>query len=106
MFAPKQDPLLPIYLHPQVCVPSQKIRSQFLHQIFCLTIFHLTGNTIRACQSLEHHIMALELDMDVFTKVLEPLVEVATPELDAKHVHSFYIVSLVKKHSRTLLDYE
>jgi hypothetical protein len=30
--------------------------------------------------------MALELDIEVFTKVLEPLVEVAMPELDAKHV--------------------
>jgi hypothetical protein len=50
--------------------------------------------------------MALELDMEVFTKVLEPLIEVATLKLDTKHVHSFNIISLVNKHSRMLLDYE
>jgi hypothetical protein len=61
-----------IYLHPQVCVPSQKIHSQFLHQNFCLTIFHLVGNIIRACQSLGCHILTLESNMDVFIEVLEP----------------------------------
>jgi hypothetical protein len=79
MFSPRQDPLLRIYLHPQVCVPSQKIHSQSLHQKYCLTIFHFANNTVSACQSLECRIMALELDMEVFTEVLEPLVEVATP---------------------------
>jgi hypothetical protein len=48
----------------------------------------------------------LESDMEVFTKVLEPLVEVATPKLNVKHVHSFDIDFLVKKHSKRLLDYE
>ncbi len=79
MFSPRQDPLLRIYLHPQVCVPFQKIHSQSLHQKNCLTIFHFANNTIRAYQSLGCHIMALELDMAVFIEVLEPFIEVATP---------------------------
>jgi len=68
---------------------SSKTHSQSLHQKLCLTIFHLVSNTIRACQSLQHHILALELDMEVFTKALEPLIEVAMLKLNTKHVHSF-----------------
>jgi hypothetical protein len=44
--------------------------------------------------------------MEVFTKVLEPLVEVSMPKPNTEHVHSFDIDSFVKKHSRRLLDYE
>ncbi len=50
--------------------------------------------------------LVLELDMEVFTEVLEPLVEVATLEPNAEHVHNIDIDSLVKKHSRRLLDCE
>ncbi len=39
-------------------------------------------------------------------EVLEPLVEVATPEHDAENVHNFDIDSPIKKHSKRLLDYE
>jgi hypothetical protein len=41
----------------------------------------LVGNNIKACHALCHHVLVLELNMDVFTKVLEPLVVV--PILDA-----------------------
>jgi hypothetical protein len=44
--------------------------------------------------------------MEVFMEVLEPLIEVAMPTPDAKHVHNFDIDSLVKKHSKRLLVYE
>jgi len=44
--------------------------------------------------------------MEVFTKVLKPLVEVAMPEPNTKHVHSFHIDSPIKKCSRKLLEYE
>jgi hypothetical protein len=44
--------------------------------------------------------------MEVFTEVLELLVEVAMHELNTKHVHNFDIDSLVKKRSRRLLDYD
>ncbi len=106
MFALKQDPLLWIYLHPQVIILPQKNHSQSLHKNNSLTIFHLTGNTIRAYQSLRHQIMALKSNMEVFMEVLEPLVEVATCELDAEHVHNFDINFHVKKHSMRLLDCE
>ncbi len=64
MFVPRQDPLLWIYLYPQVYAFLKKIHSQSL----CLTIFHLLGNILWACQSLGCHILALELDMEVFMK--------------------------------------
>jgi hypothetical protein len=44
--------------------------------------------------------------MEVFIEVLELLVEVAMPELDAEHVHSFDIDYPVKKHSKRLLECE
>jgi hypothetical protein len=44
--------------------------------------------------------------MEVFIEVLEPFVEVATPEPNVEHIHSFDIDSLVKKCSRRLLDCE
>ncbi len=55
------------------------------------TIFHLASKAIKAYQSLGHHILALESDMEVFTEVLEPLIKVATPNLDIEHVHNFDI---------------
>ncbi len=60
-------------------MPFLKITLSILHQFFCLTIFHLVGNIVRACQSLGHHILALELDMEVLMEVLERLIEVAMP---------------------------
>ncbi len=73
---------------------------------FFWTIFHLASNTVKACQSLQHHILALELDMEVFMKVLEPLVEVAAPKPNTEHVHNFNIDFLVKKRSKRFFDYE
>jgi hypothetical protein len=69
------------------------------HLSFCRQI-------VKVCQTLGHHILALESNVEVFTKVLEPLVEVATLELDVEHVHSFNIDSLDKKCSKRFLDYE
>jgi hypothetical protein len=43
MYAPGQDNLLWIYLHPHVYAFLQKIHSQSLYQKLCLTIFHLAG---------------------------------------------------------------
>jgi hypothetical protein len=79
MSAPRHDPLLQIYLHPQIRVPSLKIHSQSLHQKNCLIIFHLVGNTVRTYQSLGCHILTLELDMEVFMEVLEFLIEMGMP---------------------------
>jgi len=87
-------------------VPFLKI---FIHNLYIkkiLTIFHLVGKTVKACQSLRRHILALESNMEVFTKVLEPFVEVVMPEPDVKHVHSFDIDSPIKKCSKRLLECE
>jgi hypothetical protein len=62
------------------------------------------GNTIKAWQSLGHHILALESDMEVFMEVLEPFIEMAMLGPDAEHVHNFNIDSYVKKHFRRLFD--
>jgi hypothetical protein len=40
----------------------------------------LAGTNIKACHALQHHVLALELDMDVFIDVLEPLVVVPIPK--------------------------
>jgi len=88
-----------------MCLSSKNSLSS-LHQKLCLTILHLVGNIVKACQSLGHHILALELDMEVFMEVLEPFVEVAMVKPNIKHVHSFNIDSHVKKHLRRLLDCE
>jgi hypothetical protein len=85
-----------------------KIENEFLRKNFLLylTIFHLAGNIIKACQSLGCHILDLESNMEVFTKVLKPLIEVATTEADIEHVHSFDIDFPIKKRLRRLFDYE
>jgi hypothetical protein len=75
-----------------------------LHQKLCLTIFHLAGNIIKACQNLGRHILALESNMAVLIEVLEPRIEVAMLEPNLKHVHSFDIDFPIKKHLRRLLD--
>jgi hypothetical protein len=106
MFVPRQDPLLWIYLHPHVSAFPQKIHSQSLYQKNCLIIFHLTCNIVKAFQSQGHHILALELDMKVFTEVLEPFIQVTMLEPDVEHVHNFGIDYPVKKCSSRLLDCE
>ncbi len=85
-----------------------KIENEFLRKNFLLylTIFHLAGNIIKACQSLGCHILDLESNMEVFTEVLKPLIEVATTEADIEHVHSFDIDFPIKKRLRRLFDYE
>ncbi len=103
---PRLDHLLQIYLHSYICALPQEMHSQFLHQILCLTIFHLASNIIKAYQSLGHHILALESNLEVFMEVLEPFIEVAMLKLDVEHVHNFDINFLVEKWSRRLFDYE
>jgi len=40
----------------------------------------LACTNIKACHALQRHVLASELDMDIFTKVLEPLVVVPIPK--------------------------
>jgi len=44
--------------------------------------------------------------MEVFPKVLEPFVEVATFDPNSKHIHNFDIESFVMKCLRRLFDCE
>jgi hypothetical protein len=44
--------------------------------------------------------------MEDFMEELEPFIEMAMPELDAKHVHNCYIDSPIKKCLKRLFDYE
>jgi hypothetical protein len=41
----------------------------------------LVGNNIKAWHAFQHYVLAVELDMNVFTKVLEPLVNVPIPKV-------------------------
>jgi len=82
---------------------------KFIHNLYIKKIIW-PSFTLQATQSGPTKalgtILYLELDMEVFMKVLELLVEVATPKVDTKHVHSFDIDFLVKKRSRRFLNYE
>jgi hypothetical protein len=51
-----------------------------LFQILILNDICHASKNIEACQILHHHILALELDMDVFKEVLEPYIEVPIPK--------------------------
>ncbi len=55
--------------------------------LLCLCVFSLgfhsfplTCSNIRACHAFYRHVLALEPNMDVFTKVLEPLVIISIPK--------------------------
>jgi hypothetical protein len=57
-----------------------KILAFLLVPFFILTSICVIGNNIRACHTFRCHIFTLKLlDIDIFTKVLEPLVNVPTP---------------------------
>jgi hypothetical protein len=56
--------------------------------------------------NLGHHILVLELDIQVFMNMLEPIVEVAILELDIEHVHNFDIDFPIKECFRKLFDNE
>ncbi len=46
----------------------------YLFPVPILISIFATGNSIRACHTPCHHTLALELDIDLFMEVLEPLV--------------------------------
>ncbi len=72
-----------------MCPPSKNSFTIFASKLV-FDHFHLTNNNVKACQSLGHHILALESNMEIFMEVLELLVEVATLERDIKHIHWVY----------------
>jgi hypothetical protein len=66
----------------------------------------LIGNNIKACHALQHHVLVMELDMDVFTKVLEPLVVVPIPEVTRLVVNIDDEYSTVERRPKKILDCE
>ncbi len=66
----------------------------------------VAGNNIRVCHALCRHILDLELDIDIFIKVLKPLVDILAP----KHKHHTIDLddydSPPPKRSRNNLDCE
>lgn len=60
-----------------------------------LTFICVVGNNIRACHTLRHHILVLELDIDIFIEMLNSLVEVPTldqscPTIDLNNSNSTF----------------
>jgi hypothetical protein len=105
VYSKTRSSVVDLYASTCMCL-SSKNSSQSLHQKNCLTIFHLVGNTIKACQSLWCHILALKSNMEAFIEVMELLVEVATPKPNVEHVQSFNIDSHIKKCLKRLHDCE
>jgi hypothetical protein len=70
------------------------------------TVVYVVGNNNKACHVLHCHILVLKLDIDIFTKVLEPLVEILTLEHKHPIVDMDDLNSPPPKHSRRNLDYE
>jgi len=74
--------------------------------VYSLVLVFILIPFIKACHALCHHVLALELDMDVFTEVLEPLVTI--PILEATHlvVNINDENSLVERRPKRILDCE
>ncbi len=62
-----------------------------MHPLLCLTIFFHAHNIVKACQSSGHHILALEPNMEVFSKVLTTFVVVDMFDPKFDHIHTFDI---------------
>jgi hypothetical protein len=69
----------------------QEIHFYFVHPLLCLTIFFHAHNIVKACQSSGHHILALEPNMEVFSKVLTTFVVVDMFDPKFDHIHTFDI---------------
>ncbi len=95
-----------------VCI--HKFATSLLPNSCCVCLFlvlifiHISfvGNNIKVCHALCCHVLVLELNMDVFTKVLEPLVAIPIPEAIRLVVHIDDEDSPVFKQSRKILDCE
>ncbi len=70
----------------------------------CVYLYFHVGKSVRACQSLGRHILVLEPNMEVFTKVLEPLIVVDMLNPKSNYIHNFDNDYLVKKCSKKMFD--
>jgi hypothetical protein len=66
----------------------------------------LIGNNIRACHAFHHHVLALEADVGVLTKVFKPLIIVSIPEVTHLVVNIDDENSPVDRQPKRLLDCE
>jgi hypothetical protein len=66
----------------------------------------LVGTNIKACHALQHHILALELDMDVFIEVLEPLLVLPILEATRLVVNIDDEDLLVERWPKRISNYE
>jgi hypothetical protein len=66
----------------------------------------LASTNTKACHALQCHVLALEPNMDVFTKVLEPLVVVHIPKATCPVVSIDDEDSLMERRPRRILDCE
>ncbi len=66
----------------------------------------LACTNINECHALQHHVLTLESDVDVFTKVLEPLVVVPIPKATCLVVNIDDEDSPMERQLRRILDYE
>jgi hypothetical protein len=63
-------------------------------------------NNIKSCHALHYHVLALEPNMNVFTKVLEPLVIVSNPKATHLVVNIDDENSLMERWPKRILDCE
>ncbi len=66
----------------------------------------LICNNIKACCAFQRHVLVMELDMDVFTKVLEPPVVVPILEVIGPIVNIDDEYSRVERWPKRILDCE
>ncbi len=72
--------------------------------VFIFILF--TSNNIKACHALQHHVLALESNMDVFTKIFEPMVVVLVLEVTHPIVNIDDEDLLVETWFKRILDCE
>ncbi len=58
-----------------------------------------TSISVKACQTLEMHILAMEVDMGVFAKILEPHIYVDILVAKTSFIDSFDLEFHVKKRT-------
>jgi hypothetical protein len=74
--------------------------------ILVFILIPLTCNNIKACHAFHHHVLALEPDMDIFTKALKTLVAIPIPETTHPVVNIDDEDSLMERQPKRILDCE
>jgi hypothetical protein len=92
------------------CPPPQVCFLPFPQLLFCLVAFSIVPQFFFLPSpqlSLEHYVLVIKSDMDVFTKVLEPqLVIVPIPKVTRLIVNTDNEYSIVERQPKRILDCE